>query len=301
MVVESIIKPVDAERKPWSAFGVGVLFASVSLWLAYSIFPSNASVLMVAFVTIAAVPMMYKALGMEEDMDERIADGKEKLSIIERHYDIISLYTFFFLGTLIAFIFWYIVLPSSGQHYLLGMEIPTDEVCFREQINVLVRMGVVSGSVVSGNVVSGFTVHDISFNDIILNNLFVLFLCFFTSFLFGSGAIFLLTWQASVIGAFIGAYACHIVASMDTSPTIIHYLMAATYVSLSLVVHGVPEILAYFLGAIAGGIFSRSIVRDLPHLRKKYGKYKEVIKDITTLILIAVLLIIIAGVLEVWL
>ena len=43
-------------------------------------------------------------------------------------------------------------------------------------------------------------------SEIFINNMGVLFLCIIFSFLYGAGAIFILTWNASVIAAAIGSF-----------------------------------------------------------------------------------------------
>ena len=68
------------------------------------------------------------------------------------------------------------------------------------------------------------------------------------SLLFGAGAIFILVWNASVIAAAIGIFAQ---GSLSQLPVAI----------LRYMVHGVPEIAAYFIGALGGGIISVAVIR----------------------------------------
>ena len=61
-------------------------------------------------------------------------------------------------------------------------------------------------------------------------------------------------------------------------------------------IHGIPEIAAYFVAGLGGGIISVAVIKE-NFATKKFSK---VILDSSDLILIAVLLLIIAGLLEVY-
>ena len=62
-------------------------------------------------------------------------------------------------------------------------------------------------------------------------------------------------------------------------------------------IHGLPEIAAYFIGALSGGIISVSIIRrDL----RGEGIWK-ILEDALILIIIAIVILILAGLMEVYL
>lgn len=66
MVLESILDPKKAEDRPIYVFIVSILFTLIGVWLAYNIFPSQASILSIAFVTIFFVPFFQHVFDVEE-------------------------------------------------------------------------------------------------------------------------------------------------------------------------------------------------------------------------------------------
>jgi uncharacterized membrane protein SpoIIM required for sporulation len=127
----------------------------------------------------------------------------------------------------------------------------------------------------------------------------VLIFCVLFSFLYGAGAIFILTWNASVIGVAIGdtiktgIYRIGQELSLGTSP---HYANTILYGLLRYTPHGAFEILAYFVAGLAGGIISIAAIRH------DFGtkKYEKIILDSSVLLIISLALVIVAAVIEVW-
>ena len=60
--------------------------------------------------------------------------------------------------------------------------------------------------------------------------------------------------------------------------------------------HGIPEIFAYFIGGLAGSIISVAVIRE------KFGtkNFEKVVLDSSDLVLIAVLILILAAFIEVF-
>ena len=82
MVLESIISPLKAEKKPWDLFFIGLLYSSVAMFLALWIFRDQASLVMVFLTVTATVPLMYNTLKFEEEKD--LAIPKER-ALIKEH------------------------------------------------------------------------------------------------------------------------------------------------------------------------------------------------------------------------
>lgn len=121
-----------------------------------------------------------------------------------------------------------------------------------------------------------------TFEKIVVNNVGVLFLSFLFSFLFGAGAIFILAWNSSILSAAIGELAKGIGG--------LHGLPFAVMLFFP---HGSLEILAYFISGIAGGVVSAAITR-------KHSKhFLPILYDSFKLMLISVVILVIAGGLEV--
>ena len=127
----------------------------------------------------------------------------------------------------------------------------------------------------------------------------VMIFCILFSFLYGSGAIFILTWNASVIGAAVGNFIRNHVSTFAETAGMSGF---ATYMhagSLSLLrysIHGIPEIAAYFIAGLAGGILSVAIIRH------DFGtsKFEQVLLDVSDLILIGIFVLFAAAMLEVY-
>jgi uncharacterized membrane protein SpoIIM required for sporulation len=136
-------------------------------------------------------------------------------------------------------------------------------------------------------------------NKIFLNNVKVLIFCILFSFLYGSGAIFILTWNASVIGAAAGNLIRTHMASAAAATGFSKagaYLHASSLSVLRYAIHGIPEIAAYFIAGLAGGILSVAIIRH------DFGttNFEKILLDASDLILIAIFVLFVAAILEVF-
>ena len=94
---------------------------------------------------------------------------------------------FLFLGITLACAIWYVVLP---QNIVTGL--------FETQTSTIQAIN----SRVTGAVTGPWPL----FSKIFFNNVKVLIFCILFSFVYGAGAIFILTWNASVIGTAIGNF-----------------------------------------------------------------------------------------------
>ena len=101
------------------------------------------------------------------------------------------------------------------------------------------------------NEVSGNTYHQFStFSRILLNNIRVLAFAILFAFVYGAGAIFILTWNASVIGTAIGNFIRSNLGQYASSVGLeqfANYFVVASMGLLRYILHGIPEIIAYFL------------------------------------------------------
>ena len=79
-------------------------------------------------------------------------------------------------------------------------------------------------------------------------------------------------------------------------PTVAQYFSIGAYGLLRYAIHGIPEILAYFMAGLAGGIISIAAIRH------DFGtkKFEHVLLDSADLLLLALVVTFLAGVLEVW-
>jgi len=276
MVLESLINPLKAEKKPWELLLIGFLYATAALFLSNWIFREYASLIMVFLTAMASIPLIYNTLRFEEMKDKVISTETRRL---KEHSKALSFLVFLFIGFVLALAFWYVILPSGFIQN-----------SFQTQTQTIKTIN----SRITGDATGIKT-----FSIILLNNIKVLIFCILFSFIYGAGAIFILSWNASVIAAAIGNF---IRLNFENVAAKAGFVKLASYlhiISLGLLryaVHGIPEIAAYFIAGLAGGIISVAVIKE------KFGtkKFEKIILDSSDLILISVLLLVIAALIEVY-
>lgn len=279
-MIEMITNPARAEKRPWELFFVGLIYASIALLLISFVFSKDTilskygGILMVTFTVLASMPFFYYMIKNEEGKDVQIKDNGK---LIREHSKALYALMWLFLGFVIALSFWYLVLPQYN------------DVNFNAQIQVFCAINSPTNydrcieqhgiSPITGDVTRPKLVMNI-----FANNIYVLIFTLLFSLIFGAGAIFILIWNASVIAAAVGIFA--------KSDLIKLPLGLARYM-----IHGIPEISAYFIGALAGGIISVAVIRrDLQGERMW-----RIFQDSLTLVIIAVIILFIAALMEVFL
>ncbi|MFH0832067.1 MAG: stage II sporulation protein M [archaeon] len=276
---EAIVSPRHAERNPYSLFLVGMLYSSLSLFLVSiitkgdAVMMKHAPMLLIAFTTIFSIPFIHSLIRREE-----IDVINKKGGIFARHFDALLALLFLFLGFLVAFSLWYIVLPdnSVAAHFQSQIE-KFCSINAGSMANCVKEYGI-SPEFLKGTLTGAVT----GFGDmssIFINNLYVMLFTLIFSLAFGAGAIFILAWNASVIAAAIGLLAR---GNFDFFTPFLTYMF-----------HGIPEIAAYLVIALAGGILSTALIRqDFKHFSSK------LIVNILMLVVAAVLLLLAAAFIE---
>ncbi len=277
MVLESIITPMRAERKPIDLLFIGMLYSSLAIIFSLWIFRDHSSLVMVFLTVIALVPLTVNTMRLEERKDEGI---RTEVKLLQEHARAIEFFMFLFLGMVIAYTIWYIFLPADMVQNLFNIQTQTIK-----QIN---------------GGITGLNIDSLRiFNRIFLNNVRVLVFCILFSFLYGAGAIFILTWNASVIAAAIGnSIRSTLGEYLVTIGTLNvgHYFQIVSYGFMRYALHGMPEIAAYFVGALAGGIISFAII----HRGISLKNFEKVLFDTSELLLISLILLFSAALLEVY-
>ncbi|MEK6833137.1 MAG: stage II sporulation protein M [Nanoarchaeota archaeon] len=260
-------------------FFIGLLYASLSLLLVHWFFSNDSNLskasgmLVVLFCIMFTFPFMYFVIKKEEQDDEE-AEGV--FSVWQRHKDAIYAFMWLFLGFVVAFSFWNIVLQDSN---LLNFQIQT--YC---QINSPGEIDTCVARYSSGNLgITGNSANGLRFLAITENNVYVMIFTLVFSLIFGAGALFILIWNASVISAAVGIFAKYQISEIP--------LGIARYA-----IHGFPEITAYFITALAGGILGVGIMRH----GIKDRKFLKIIENVIILIFIALIILIVAALLEVY-
>jgi uncharacterized membrane protein SpoIIM required for sporulation len=278
---ELLINPMKAEKQPWDMFFIGAFYATVSLILTKWIFSGDpvlskyTGILVVTFCVMFSIPFIYFSLKDEEEKD--LADDN-LVFLMKEHGRALLYLMFMFLGFIVAFSFWYIVFSDGNQN-------------FRAQIETFCMINkpshfddcVSEYGIKHVTKTTGFLTAKDKIVNIFANNIYVLIFTLVFSLIFGAGAIFILAWNASVISAAIGIFAKSDLAYLP--------LGLARYM-----IHGIPEILSYFAGALAGGIISIAIIKhDVAS-----EKFWTVLQDSLNLVIVAVIILFIAALIEVF-
>jgi len=273
MVLEAIVSSKNIEHHPFYMFIYSCIVTAASLFAAYIIFPSAQSIVFLFLITISLTPVIYKVLQHKEKEDEDI--GKHiNLTFFENHGRVLEIYLFFFLGVIFTISLVFSFLPTETTNQMFDYEIKTvDQLRGKYDCSALET-----------------PTKSCTLTSIVVNNLKVLTLCFLVSFFFGTGAIFILSWNAAVIGVFIGKLTK---AALPTyGSTLTSYAVNFPNGIGSIILHGLPEIGAYCIAGIAGGILSIAIIQG--------KKPERIIKDSLALLALTVVIILISGVLEVY-
>ncbi|MCH8328968.1 MAG: stage II sporulation protein M [Nanoarchaeota archaeon] len=277
MVLESLLNPLKAEKKPWEMFFIGFAYSSIAILLSLWIFKDQASLVMVFFTVMACLPIVYNTMKLEESKD--LAISKER-ALLKEHNKAIVFLMFLFLGITLSFVTWYVFLPSESLNFVFDKQTATIQ-----SIN----------NQVSGQAYQQFS----TFSRILLNNIRVLSFAVFFAFIYGAGAIFILTWNASVIGTATGNF---IRSNISQYADVIGFEKFSSYFNvasiglLRYILHGAPEIIAYFYGGLAGGIISVAIIKK----HYKDEKFSHILFDVSELLVISMAFLLVAAFIEVY-
>lgn len=275
MVLESLIPIKLAEKKPIEMLPLAFLYSTLAIFIALWIFPNYASLTTVFFTVMALLPMMVQMMRLEEKSIFSRKGGDPE------HRKAMPFFVFMFLGMVLAFSVWFIVFPPELVSNLFSVQINTIN-AINNNINQITSNAISVGSY---------------FTAVLLNNLKVLLFVLLFSFIYGAGAIFILTWNASVVAVAIGNASRKVISEYAGAAGISGVAAYFTGFSLGLLrymIHGIPEIGAYFVAGLAGGMISVAVLRH----EFMDEKFQKVVTDSSHLMLLAVGLLLFAGVLE---
>ncbi len=275
MVFEHLISPLNAEKKPWEMFFIGFLYASIAIFLSLWIFESLAGLVAVFFTVLASIPLVYGVTKIEEKKD--LYGDKQRF--LGRHIRCIMFFIFLFTGIIAAFSTWYVFLPPTTISSLFNVQYTT--------------ITKINNQVTAPDFNTGM------FLKILMNNVRVLVFCVIFSIFYGVGAIFILTWNSSVIAVAIGNLIRDLLSKSAGEmglTKLAQYFHAFGYGTMRYMLHGLPEMIAYFIGGLAGGIISMAIIRK----DFRTDNFEKVIIDASGLVLLAVAILVAAALLEVY-
>ncbi|MBU0456774.1 MAG: stage II sporulation protein M [Nanoarchaeota archaeon] len=238
MVLEHIFPEDWLESKGRYAFILGVVYSIIGILIASILFPGDPALVAVAFTSLLLLPELYKIFSIEERQESM----EKKVSLRSLWFDdinVVKIYIFLFLGILIVY--------SAGTMLLPHMQTNT---LFREQLEIRFGQGF-TGQAAGGIFSSGL------FYDLLSNNFLVLIACFIMALLTGDGAIFLITWNASVWGTIFGLTAKNAALFSGQS----HFYLFGL-IMLIVFPHMILEAISYFLAAISGSVISKDVILE---------------------------------------
>ena len=238
-----------------------VIFSSL---LSRSVDVCSAGILSITISLIPLVQIMSKIIEIEEYKEEKLSGN-----LISRHKDFFVNYFSIFFGAVFAYYVFYTFIDNS--------------IFFQQEKAIEdIHRAFATGKYLSS---------DEMFAHILLNNLKVLVLSFLFSFLFGAGAIYIILWNASIIGVFLGQETIKY-----NGPLYIKYILYPLYKLLIILPHGILEFLAYFISALAGGILSVALIKPL-----KKNILERIIIDSILLFVISIVVLVVAAFVEAYL
>jgi len=266
MVFESLIDPIRAERRPWNMIILGFFYSSIAIFLSLWLFEDHGSLVIIFLTVLACTHLMYNTIKLEEEKDLRIV---KESRLLKEHSKALMLFICLFLGFVISFSFWFTVLPEDTSLHLFG-----------SQVNIIREIN----SPATGRAIDISS----SFTNIFFNNLKVLTFCLMFAFFYGIGAIFILAWNASVVGTAIGIFVKESVYD--------NLFVAYSVGTLRYVIHGLPEMFAYFMAGLAGGIISIAIIKH----DFKSIKFNRILFDSVDLVIGSIFVLFIAALIEIF-
>lgn len=272
MVLELLVNPKKVLGRPWEMIFIGFIYSFVAAFLALWIFKNYVSIVMITITVIAAIPFVRSIIKQEE---ERNSEIKQEKNLLKFHGRAVSALMYLFLGFLLSFTLLYIFLPSAIVEKMFSVQLET--------------IITIQPSAPTGNFISSLGI----VSKILMNNLKILLFCITFSFFYGSGAIFILTWNASVMATAIGSF---IRNNLFYAQGFFDYFQVTSMGLFQYILHGIPEIGAYFVAALASGMASFALVKH-DFMDKKF---KKVLKDVGILISISIGMLVIAALIEVY-
>ncbi len=259
---------VEQERK--RHFGLCIAFSFVftfaAIVITYYFVPFKISgeplsgLIAVVLASLAASYPLIRFLEDEvtETEEERKSKLKDGFDLLERHKDEVELYLAFFLGATLAF---GVVNSFSPEVFEVQHEV----------------IGSIRPDVAAGRFFSpGF------FMEIITNNISVFLTTLLLSFFLTAGMVFILVWNASILGVFISE--------------VTKGLVDIPLVALSYLPHGLLEISAYIIAGLAGFFLSHEVREIIQWDDKTYAM--KLMMDSFLLLGLGFVLLIVAAVIE---
>lgn len=273
-MLESLFSFEALDKRPYLIIIWSIIIGSVAIILSlplpyYRIFGLAGNIvdirglLAIIFTIVPASYFMTNFIKREEEDQEEMIIKKYQSGIWERHGKHIFIFLLYFFSLTLTFSLWNFFLPDTF---------------FQIQKLELVRIGSENAAILSGNLTA-----EANFFMFLFNNLRLTMFSFVVGLLFGAGAIFILTWNSSLLSTKIAIKA--------------KILTGIPLATSSFISHGVFEIGGYVLAGLAGSIISAAILRS----HHKRGVMRRIILDSVYILALAVIFIFLGAWIEAFL
>lgn len=218
---------------------------------------SNLGGVIAVLLTSLAASYPFVRYMLEEERRELRRNWAEK-KLLRRHARQLELYLSFFLGATTGFALSTFFVPESF---------------YSIQLQVLDAIRSPTGMAVGGA----------AFQEIVRNNLWVFSVTFLLTFFIASAVLFVLAWNASVLGVLVG--------------TLANSAFHVPVVTVFYLPHGLLEVGGYVLAGIAGSLLSYGLESSM--LGSGGEETGLVTQDTAVMLVIGVAMILLAGAIEV--
>lgn len=236
-------------EKPYFTIAYGVFAVTMSMALSLIIFKEISSFPIIFFSAIAVAPILINFIDRDEDKHEET---------FTRYKKSMTVFGMIFFSMALAFALWFAFLPE-------------------ELVKTVFEFQLRKVPIASGN----FAFDMPLFWKILLNNIGLLLAFFVLSLFYGYGSILLLVWNSSILGLIWGNALRVFVHLSDTTLIVEKMIYIIPYL--------IPEVVAYFLAAIGGGILYINLTKH---------KNEDALNDSLKFLGVAIGMIIIGAIIE---
>ena len=262
-MLDLLFNPQKAERHPFEISIIGMFYSSLSIVLGLWIFKESTSLAIIFLTTMSCIYVVQGAIKMEEKKEK---NWNKEAWLLKEHKSIAVLILALFIGFTFSSALWAFFLPQD-----------ISQTVFQLQGSSVEQIKLITGKAIDASA---------TFTNIFNNNIKIILISLIFALFYGAGAIYIIVWNASVMGFVIGSVAKETFGLVALPIAFTKYFL-----------HGIPEMLAYILASIAGGILYFAFIKG--DLTDKL-RLKRIILDTISLILIAILLLIFSAVLEIY-
>ncbi len=290
---EEYIKKKIFENPTYCLFA-GVFFSLFSFATSYFLFKSFIGLSTILFTVILAMPLIT-ALTRKESGSIK----SRKDVFFKRHKPFINFYIYFFIGIFLVFF----VIAIINQSMVFSLEdlnparAPIKEVVEQKaptktqqtkKIN-LARFQLPARKPSKVKLA----------NSIFKNNFYVMFIAWILSLFYGAGALFLITFNSSIFAsALVNVIKMKIpsLAGLSAASSLLFtYSFMACNMGI-MFIHMIPEVLAYFVAAMSGGLLATAFVND----QFMSKSFKKTIRESFILLIISGIIVYGSAFLEVY-